>query len=243
MINLIRGELLKIRTTNAWWLFGLGALGMLALAFLANAIYVHILLSEGVPDGLSAQEAAEFVARADVVNLTARLATSGQFFGPGGHRRVPPSDRDRHVPHHTAPVPGHPRQAGRRGARRRRLVAGHHGDQHPGRLLAYTFWGIRGVGFGVLIRSQIAATVTAAVLYLVGTQAAGVLFVAVAAWLDQDWIEKAQVIVPSIASSLMISGTQLPGDPPQWVGAAVLVGYTVVTATIGTMIIRRRDVS
>ncbi|MBX6354815.1 MAG: ABC transporter permease subunit [Micromonosporaceae bacterium] len=277
MINLIRGELLKIRTTNAWWLFGLGALGMLALAFLANAIYVHILLSEGVPDGLSAQEAAEFVARADVVNLTARLATSGQFFGllfvtllgilavTGEYHHQTATVTFLTTPRRSLVILAKLVVAALVGAGwwlvttvinipaamiflGTQHVPNHFGDWPVTRaillnLLAYTLWGILGVGFGVLIRSQIAATVTAAVLYLVGTQAAGVLFVAVAAWLDQDWIEKAQVIVPSIASSLMISGTQLPGDPPQWVGAAVLVGYTVVTATIGTMIIRRRDVS
>ena len=102
---------------------------------------------------------------------------------------------------------------------------------------------VLGVGIGVLIRSQIAATVTAVVLYLVGTQVASALFVVLSNWLDQEWIEQAQVIVPSIASSLMISGIQLPGNPPQWVGAAVLIGYTVVTGAIGTMIMRQRDIA
>jgi hypothetical protein len=41
----------------------------------------------------------------------------------------------------------------------------------------------------------------------------------------------------------MISGTELPGSPPRWVGAAVLVGYALVTGVIGTLIVRRRDIS
>jgi ABC-type transport system involved in multi-copper enzyme maturation permease subunit len=110
-------------------------------------------------------------------------------------------------------------------------------------LLAYTLWGIFGVGFGVLIRSQIGATVTAIVLYLVGTAAAGIIFSILQQQLHWDWIAKVQVIVPSIASQLMISGTELPGNPPQWVGAAVLIGYAVVTGAIGTAIIRTRDIS
>jgi hypothetical protein len=81
------------------------------------------------------------------------------------------------------------------------------------------------------------------VLYLIGTTAAGIIFTVVSNWLDLDWIAKLQVIVPSIASSLMISGTQLPGNPPQWSGAAVLIGYAVVTGLIGTMIMRTRDIS
>lgn len=110
-------------------------------------------------------------------------------------------------------------------------------------LLAYTLWGIFGVGFGVLIRSQIGATITAVVLYLLGTTAASVIFVALQQWLDADWILEFQVIVPSIASQLMISGTELPGSPPQWVGAVVLIGYAIVTGTAGALIMRKRDIS
>ena len=38
----------------------------------------------------------------------------------------------------------------------------------------------------------------------------------------------------------MISGAELPGNPPRWVGAAVLIGYAVVTGVIGTSITRTR---
>src|SRR5205085_6262527 len=39
-------------------------------------------------------------------------------------------------------------------------------------LLVYALWAVFGIGIGVLIRSQIGATITAAVLYTVGTYAA-----------------------------------------------------------------------
>ena len=40
MMKLIRGELLKIRTTNTWWLFGIGVIGMTALALLSVLVAV-----------------------------------------------------------------------------------------------------------------------------------------------------------------------------------------------------------
>jgi hypothetical protein len=51
------------------------------------------------------------------------------------------------------------------------------------------------------------------------------------------------VIVPTSASALMIAGSDLPGNPPRWVGAAVLIGYALVTGVIGTAIMKRRDIS
>jgi ABC-2 type transport system permease protein len=108
--------------------------------------------------------------------------------------------------------------------------------------LAYLLWALFGVGIGVLIRSQIAATVTAIVLYFAGSIGA-VIVLDVLSNRFGDWINNLQVIVPSLASGLMVSGTDLPGSPPQWVGAAVLIGYAVVTGVVGTLITRTRDVS
>jgi ABC-2 type transport system permease protein len=276
-MKLIRGEFMKIRTTNTWWLFALGALVMLALAFLINAIFVHVMLDEPLTSDASAEEAAELAAQRDAVNLAARLFTSGQFFGllfvmmlgillvTNEFHHQTATTTFLTTPHRTLVILAKLVVAALAGAGwwlvstavnvpaaivflSTEHVSNHLGDWPVTRaillnLLAYTLWGILGVGFGVLIRSQIGATVTAVVLYLVGTQVAGIFFVVISNWLEQDWIEQAQVIVPSIASSLMISGIQLPGNPPQWVGAAVLIGYTVVTGAIGTMIMRRRDIA
>lgn len=273
MIKLIRGEFMKIRTTNTWWLFALGALVMLALAFLVNAILVHVLLDEPLTGDMSAEE----IAQRDEIGLAARLFTSGQFFGllfvmvlgillvTNEFHHQTATTTFLTTPHRTLVIVAKLIVAALAGAGwwlvssalnaagaivflSTEHVSNHLGDWPITRaillnLLAYTLWGVLGVGIGVLIRSQIAATVTAVVLYLVGTQVASVLFVVVSNWLDQEWIEQAQVIVPSIASSLMISGIQLPGNPPQWVGAAVLIGYTVVTGVIGTMIMRQRDIA
>jgi ABC-type transport system involved in multi-copper enzyme maturation permease subunit len=278
-MNLVRSELLKLRTTSTWWLFGLGALLMLVLAFVFNALNAHFILTNAnnVPQGMSPDQAAQFQARADVVFQAANLYTSGQFFGllfvmllgivvvTNEFHHQTATTTFLTTPRRTAVVIAKLVTAALVGGGFWLVttaltipatmiflsgegVANHFGDRAVTRaillnLLAYTLWGIFGVGFGVLIRSQIGATVTAVVLYLVGTTAAGIIFALLQQWLKIDWITKLQVIVPSIASSLMISGTALPGNPPQWVGAAVLIGYAVVTGTIGTLIIRTRDIS
>jgi ABC-2 type transport system permease protein len=108
--------------------------------------------------------------------------------------------------------------------------------------LAYVLWAVLGVGAGVLIRSQIAATLVLAITYVVGTQAIGIVFILLSNNVAK-WFDKLQVIVPTTASQLMVSGTDLPGNPPRWVGAAVLVAYAVVGGAVGTMITKSRDIS
>jgi len=108
--------------------------------------------------------------------------------------------------------------------------------------LAYLLWAIFGVGIGVLIRSQLGATVTAIVVYFGGYIGAGGVIVVLAGRFG-DWINNLQVLIPPLASQLMVTGTDLPGNPARWVGAVVLIGYAVVTGVIGTALLRKRDIS
>lgn len=108
--------------------------------------------------------------------------------------------------------------------------------------LAFVLWAVLGVGFGVLIRNQIAATLILSITYVVGTSVIGVVFTLLARNVA-EWIDKLQVIIPTTASQLMISGTEIPGNPPRWVGAAVLIGYALVTGVVGTLLTERRDIS
>ena len=108
--------------------------------------------------------------------------------------------------------------------------------------LAFGVWAVLGVGLGVLIRSQLAATLTLSIAYLVGNLGATLVFFLLSTYVA-SWLSKLQVIVPTAASQLMIAGTELPGNPPRWVGAAVLIGYAVVAGGIGTAIMRRRDIT
>jgi ABC-2 type transport system permease protein len=109
-------------------------------------------------------------------------------------------------------------------------------------LLAFVLWGILGVGAGVLIRSQIAATLVLSITYVVGTPVVSLIFLLLSQYVA-EWINNLQVLVPTSASQLMISGTDLPGSPPRWVGAVVLVGYAIVTGFLGTWLTKRRDIS
>lgn len=108
--------------------------------------------------------------------------------------------------------------------------------------LAYLLWAFIGVGLGTLIRSQIGATVTGILLYLGGTIGA-LTVLTVAAIRLGDWVNNLQVLVPSLASELMITGVDIPGEPPRWAGAAVLIGYGLVSGLIGILTMRRRDIS
>jgi hypothetical protein len=116
-------------------------------------------------------------------------------------------------------------------------------------LLAYVLWAILGVGFGVLIRSQLGTAITSAILYLLSFPLAFAFFALVRQFIiKQDWVWDYIVGVPAVASQVMISPERLtfgPGStgPDWWVGALVLVGYGILAGTIGTLITRKRDIS
>ena len=112
-------------------------------------------------------------------------------------------------------------------------------------LAAYAIWAVFGIGFGALIRNQLAATVSATVLYLVGATVASSVFQLLNTYvITKAWVLTAQVVVPAVASSVMISPTKtFTESPPQWVGALVLIGYGVVAGLVGTLILRRRDIA
>jgi len=111
-------------------------------------------------------------------------------------------------------------------------------------LLAFVVWAIFGLGIGTLLRSQIGSVITGMALYLVGFAAVLIVFNLIYAAYPHAWVHTAQVIAPAVASSVMITpGRLYPDAPPQWVGAAVLTGYAVVTGGIGIWLTRRRDIS
>lgn len=278
-LRLIRAELLKVRTTHAWWVFALSAFVLCALTFLINMLQAMFLLDEAdqLVEGMSEEEAAEFLAQTDVVVQAANLYTSGQFLvlivvlvvgimlvtNEFHHQTVTTTFLT--TPHRTAVILAKVVTAVILGVfywalttafdiPATALFLGARGlDSHltdPAvvqaimlNLLAYVLWAIFGVGFGVLLRSQIGATITGIILYLAGFIGAVIVFNVLADQMDARWLLEWQVIVPSIASQLMVTGTELPGNPPQWVGAVVLLSWTVVSGTIGVFITRRRDIS
>jgi ABC-type transport system involved in multi-copper enzyme maturation permease subunit len=98
VIRLIRSELLKIRTTNGWWLFAIAVLAATVLAFLSHVLSAHAQLNppdlidavgdtgltpeerQQVRDDLAAQ-AEQTRSATGLAGLATGIYTSGQFFG------------------------------------------------------------------------------------------------------------------------------------------------------------------
>ena len=115
-------------------------------------------------------------------------------------------------------------------------------------LLMFALWAVFGIGIGALLRSQIGATVTAALLYTIGIYAALLVFAVLHQFVFKtDAIYQGMVVMPSIAAQIAVGSQDLhfPGGnmPPWWVGALVMLGYGVVMAVVGTLILRKRDIS
>jgi ABC-type transport system involved in multi-copper enzyme maturation permease subunit len=276
MTGLVRSELLKIRTTNAWWWLAIGAFVMTALAFVVNAFTADAILSGEFGDqGLDPEQLA---AQQDVVGQAANVYTSGQFFGLLFVMLIGILMVTNEFYHQTATTTflTTPRRtmviAGKLvtaslvgfafwlvttvldlGAGALFLEAAGHGHQIGEwgvtravllNLLAYAIWTIFGVGFGTLITNQLGAVLTAVVLYLIGTQAATLVFFLLSEWLDIETLLEWAVIVPSVASQAMVSAVpDVPGNPQWWLGALVLVAYAAVTGAVGVLLTRRRDIS
>lgn len=296
-MNLIRSELMKIRTTNTWWLFGIGVLFFTGIAltiwiFQANAEIDNAVRSASEvftpPEGNLGPAELEMMKRQweyshDIGRVlrasAANIYTSGQFFGVMFVMLLGAILFTNEFHHQTATATflttpqrvkvilgkfataciaaglfwvlttainvtagsiffnakGYSSQLGEWPVTRTILMNG----------LAFALWGILGVGLGVLIRSQIGAVVTGAVAYVIGSQVvAGVFQLIYFLWIQKDWVIKAAVVWPSVATQVMVSPEQtIIPIPHWWVGALVLVGYGLVFGLIGTLITRRRDIS
>lgn len=277
-MNLVRSELLKIRTTATWWVLALITFVLWALTALVNWLQTDSMLNLATEnlEGLTAEQREQVVAQTDVANIAANLYTNGQFFGLMIVMLLGAIVVTNEFFHQTATTT-FLTTAKRTEVIGAKLIAAtvlgvvfwlvstlfnlafgvlmlsaydvgsQLGDGAIWRAIAlnglgYGLWSVLGVGAGVLIRSQIGATITLTMVYLAGYFGAGIFFLTIGnRW--GAWVQELQVLVPPLASQLMTTGTELPGSPPQWVGAVVLVAYAVVTGIIGTLIVRRRDIS
>lgn len=276
-MRLLRAELLKIFTTNLWWIFALITLPLWGLTLFINYVQSQFYLDPSVAGGqLSPEEQAQIAAAGQPVAIASNLYTNGQFLSlmivlvlgivivtsEFFHQTVTATFLT--TPHRTAVILAK-LVAGALlgllfwlGTTVLNLAAGSLilGSFDLGNqlgesavweaiglnALAYLLWAILGIGLGVLIRSQIGATVTGIVLYVAGFIGALIVIETLSNRFG-DWINDVAVLVPSLASQLMVTGTDIPGNPPRWSGAAVLIGYALVTSAVGTLVLRRRDVS
>lgn len=95
MIRAIRSELLKLRTTNTWWLMGIGVALCTGLALALNLTQAHFELADNTKDleGIEndkdrqqyvAEEQASYLqahTAAGLAKIAANVYTSGQLFG------------------------------------------------------------------------------------------------------------------------------------------------------------------
>jgi ABC-2 type transport system permease protein len=114
-------------------------------------------------------------------------------------------------------------------------------------LMVFALWGIFGLGVGVLVRSQVAATVVIVLLYTVGPYGALGVVAAIQRFLyHSDGVVAWIVLYPGYAAQVATDphSTNLPDNSiPWWVGALVMLGYGLAMATIGTIVLRRRDIT
>jgi ABC-2 type transport system permease protein len=285
MMKLIQAELLKIRTTNTWWLFGIGVVGVTALALLINCLQADYYLNQEAPDtsGLNAEDAAsqqqQFAAQSQVIAQAANIFTSGQYLGGLFVLMLGMLVVTNEFYHQTATATflTTPHRSAVMGAKlvtgmvfaavfwlittlislptgllffQAQDISNGLGEWEVQRaiifnLLVFMLWGVVGVGFGALIRSQIGAVLTGSLLYLIGTQAATIIFFLIHEYLiKEDWVNSAQVIVPAVAAQVFVSATEaFPEAPEYWVGGLVMLANGVISGVVGTLILRRRDVS
>jgi ABC-2 type transport system permease protein len=265
-MNLIKAELFKVRTTATWWIFGIVLLPLYAASVLLNWAAATAptgddeqarAASQAINVATDLYTSGQYMGVLLVLLLSAIIVTSEFFHLTATTTFLVTPRRERVILAKFAAaivvglvvwalttvlnlifVP---------------LILNHLGD--GGQLgepavwraiglnaLAFVLWSVLGVGAGVLIRSQLGATLTLSILYVVGTSAVGLIFYLLSEHVAK-WFENLQVLVPTSASQLMISGTDLPGSPPRWVGAVVLIGYALVTGLLGTALTKRRDIS
>lgn len=269
-MNLVRAELLKIRTTSLWWIFGIILIPLWGATLLAN--WAQSDFATSAEGGLDEQTRVA----GEAINVATNLYTTGQFFGillvlllgailvTNEFFHLTATTTFLTTPRRERVVLAKFAAAGIVGlavwalTTVLNLIAApillrtldlpvQLGEPAVWRAialnaLAFVLWAILGVGCGVLIRSQLAATLTLSILYVVGSQAVTLIFFLLTEYVA-TFFENLQVLVPTTASQLMIAGTELPGSPPRWVGAVVLIGYALVTGLLGTLITKNRDIS
>ncbi|MEV6298370.1 ABC transporter permease [Actinoplanes sp. NPDC051861] len=256
-MNLVRAELLKVRTTSLWWGFGL-----LLLPLWGVSLAFNWANSTSEPPG-------------NEVGVTVNLMTNGQFFGIMVVLLLGALMVTNEFHHQTATT------TFLTTPRRELVILAKFAAAivislslwavvtlldliatpvvmnslgMPLRLgvsdvwqavalnaAAFALWAVLGVGCGVLIRSQLGATLILSVLYILGPVAVTTIFFLLGDYIPG--VEKLDFLVPTVASDVMISGQDLPDGPGRWTGGAVLFAYALVTGGLGTLIIKRRDIA
>ena len=294
-LRLIRSEIRKITSTNAWWLFGIASVVITGLSMWGNLAEAAGDLNRAreagavfkprpgsSPDEIAAMQqnfAENHDLHLQLVKAAGSIFTSGQFFGlvlvmllgvlvvTNEFQYQTATATFLTTPHRTRVILG-------------KLVAGsglgmlfwlvsqaiafgggllffHNiglsnslGEWSVQRALllnaaAYLLWAVFGLGLGTLIRNQIGSVVTGMAIYLVGYLGGIGVFILIRTYLIHgDWVLTSAVSLPPIASQIMISPDKLyPQSAQWWVGALVMIGWSLLAGTVGVLLTRRRDIS
>lgn len=267
--HLLRSERIKMTSTKTWWLFGIGILGATALALLVNCLsansdHVGQLSQPGIDQrAANIYTSGQYFGGLFVVLLAILLITNEYYHQTATSTFLA-------TPRRTSVVLSKFVMAMLAAAvvwlvtTAINLFVGYLFLRYEGvgpalgewpvqrailiNLLMFALWGVFGIGLGALLRSQIGATVTAALLYTIGIYAAFAVFALLRTYVfhtDQVW--KGVVLIPAIAAQIAESpdSVSLPGNVhvTWWWGVVVMLAYGVIMAVVGTLILRKRDIS
>jgi ABC-2 type transport system permease protein len=268
-MNLVRAEVLKLFTTSLWWIFAIVLVPLWGIALGFNWLAAYGALGTGVPDGelagfgsvqsiISGLYTSGQSAGVLLVVLLGAIMVTGEFFHlTATSTFLTTPRRERVIVAKMVVAVGlavsvwllttllnlvfapivlgtfdEPTYLGEDFVWQAIGLNG----------LAFVLWSLVGVGAGVLIRSQLGTVITLSVLYVIGTQVLTLVFFLLSQNVWEPFMQ-VRLLVPTLASDLLITGPQLDGDPPRWVGGLILFGYAAVTAVIGTLITKRRDIA
>ncbi len=294
-LRLIRSEIRKISTTNAWWLFGLGSLLITAVSMWGNMAEAAGDLAvardtsavfrprPGLPPDRVAEAQQRFIEQHDLpaqlVRAAGNIFTSGQFLGlvlvmllgilviTNEYQYQTATATFLTTPHRSRVVFGKLVAAIGLGllfwlvSQLVSFIGGLLFFHNIGltnsldqwsvqramlfNAAAYLLWAVFGFGLGTLIRSQIGSVVTGMAIYIVGFAGGIGVFTLIRTYLIHgDWVLTSAVALPPIASQIMISPDKLyPQSAAWWVGALVMVGWSVLAGFVGILLTRRRDIA
>jgi ABC-2 type transport system permease protein len=278
LARLVRAEFMKLRTTDAGWLFLAGFIVFTVLALTINGFGIHDQLypQKGLDSPQALAQAARSRTPAGVAAIAASMMTSGHLFGVMFALLLGVLVVTSEFANQTAAVTfvTVPRRATVIKAKVAAaaccgalfwlvgsvlaavatplfLYTQHISTSLAGwtvarsvllNLLALVAWGIFGLGFGAVLRNQMASVIGAIVVYG-GSFGAEIVFTLLYNLFHQDWLLAGPVIAPAVASEVMVtSGPAFPYAPPWWVGGVILIGYTVALVAGGITLTKQRDV-
>lgn len=109
-----------------------------------------------------------------------------------------------------------------------------------GAVIGLALYAVLGVSLGSVITNQVAAIVVALLWVLLIEPLLGLAFPDVARWLPGGALNSAM----DVGLRADLTGTLTAAEPlPAWAGVAVLLGYAVVLAVVGSRTTMRRDIT